>query len=202
MHSRSPSRTNPRAPRGALEFTPTTTSVKVAPTLRRRRSAALLRPRGCMRLVVRFGVGHGSWSCTDRARRRDRHFGPLRGGVQKFCPHFWTFEESRGGTRPACYRRANRASDAQGAASRVPAHPRSRTRRAGPFHVTWFTWGGCPLARRVLRLRRSIRASELGPGLLPGTGEHPRHAQQAWSLRRVNVSPTDFRAIVGLYCGN
>ena len=143
MHSRSPSRTNPRAPRGALDFTPTTTSVKVAPTLRRRRSAALLRPRGCMRLVVRFGVGHGSWSCTDRARRRDRHFGPLRGGVQKFCPHFWTFEESRGGTRPACYRRANRTSDAQGAASRVPAHPRSRTRRAEPFHVTWFTLGGC-----------------------------------------------------------
>ena len=144
-----------------------------------------------MRVVVRFGVGHGSWSCTDRARRRDRHFGPLRGGVQKFCPHFWTFEESRGGTRPACYRRANRTSDAQGAASRVLVHPRSRTRRAGPFSctVTWFTWGGCPLARRVLRLRRSIRASELGPGRLPGTGERPRHEQQAWSLRRVNVSP-------------
>ena len=165
MHSRSPSRTNPRAPRGAFEFTPTTTSVKVAPTLRRRRSAALLRPRGCMRLVVRFGVGHGSWSCTDRARRRDRHFGPLRGGVQKFCPHFWTFEESRGGTRPACYRRANRASDAQGAASRVPAPQWSRTRVRNLFMCNLVYLGRTP----TLPTRSAPPTRDPGVGTRTGT---------------------------------
>ena len=60
--------------------------------------------------------------------------------------------------------------------------------RAGPFHVTWFTFGGGQIARGVTRHRRAIGATDLEARVLPACAYLTRQTQQARTRDGVNVS--------------
>ena len=117
-------------------------------------------------------------------------FWALEGGRNVLPPHF-ALGQNRVGASLAAQDPIKCAQDAQRAPSGAPSPRWDRARRAGPFHVTWFTFGGGQIARGVTRPRRAIGATECGPRSLPGCASHPRQMQRAQTKEVVNVSLGD-----------
>ena len=127
-------------------------------------------------------VVHGS------TRKPKSPFWALEKGGRNVLPPHFALGQNRVGASLAAQDPIKCAQDAQRAPSGAPSPRWDRARRAGPFHVTWFTFGGCQIARGVTRPRRAIGATECGPRSLPGCASHPRQMQRAQTKEVVNVS--------------
>ena len=113
-------------------------------------------------------VVHGS------TRKPKSPFWALEKGGRNVLPPHFALWQNRVGASLAAQDPIKCAQDAQRAPSGAPSPRWDRARRAGPFHVTWFTFGGGQIARGVTRRRRGIGATDLGPRSLPACAYHPR----------------------------
>ena len=125
---------------------------------------------------------HGS------TRKPKSTFWALEKGGRNIPPPYFAFCENRVGASLAAQDPMKCAQDAQRAPSGAPSPRRDRARRAGPFHVTWFTFGGGQTARGVTRCRRGIGATDPKPRALPACAYLTRQTQRVRTREGVNVS--------------